>query len=124
MGRSLHGRWSVDELPRVSPVEAAHSYRRRQAGVEVSKVDTVLCAWRRGKRLPMRYAATRVAANRSKGLVAPDVFGGSLGMAFDFYRPKLVVHPQATNAAAERAVAVSGDLGRVGQSQAYGTAVA
>ena len=105
----------VEEGPRLGAVEPAHAHRGDQRGIEVAEVDAVLRAGLRIKRLPMRDDAARAAMDRPQRAVAPDVFGGGLGMAFDLDRAEFEVDPRTADAAAEGAVAGGGDLGGCGK---------
>src|SRR5439155_17187415 len=114
----------VDEFPSVSSVEVADSDRSNQARVEVAKFDAVLGAWRWVQRIPMCDAAARLAANCPECLVTPYVLRSAFGMSFDLDRSEFVVHRRTADTAAERTMAVCGDIRWKRQSQTYGTAVA
>jgi len=114
----------VEKLPRVGAVKPAHAHGGNERWIEVAEVHPMPGAWCPVDRLPVGGAPTGLAVNVPKCLVAPDVFGGVLGMASDLDRTELKVDPRTAGPAAQRAVALGGDCRRGRQREPNRAAVA
>lgn len=99
---------SVQILPGVRAIEMTDKHRLQKTGIEVAQIHPVPLVGITRQRFPMSGATTCPAANKPKGLVAPDVAVREFGMPLNQYRAELVVRPHRAEPMADRAVAARG----------------
>ncbi|WIG55919.1 MAG: hypothetical protein OJF61_001707 [Rhodanobacteraceae bacterium] len=105
------GKRSIQEFPRVCPVEAPDDDRLQKRRVEIPQVHAVTSAGRGFKRFPMRNDAAGLAPEIPERPIAPDVLFRVLGMALNGDRAKLVIGPDPSRAPAQRAIATRRGFG-------------
>ncbi len=101
-----HSQLSVKEFPGRRPIEQTNSNGLDGAGLEVTRVDPHLAVFLGMGWLPVSDATACAAPDESQRLVTPGVGAGCVTAADDAYLRPLVIRPQGSVAAADRAVAV------------------
>lgn len=115
---------SIQEFPRICPIEPPDDDRLQQRWFKVSEIHAMASAGRGLERLPMRGDTASLAPNIPQGPIAPDIAFRVLGVAFDGDRAKFIEGPYASRPPTQRAVAARGGFWRGRQRKAYRAAVA
>lgn len=114
---------SIQELPSIRAVEAAHQNGLKKLWIKVSQVHAMAGPWFRRQWFPVGNASASGAANCSQGLVALDVLLRVFWVPGNPHCAKFIVGPDSAKASAHGAVAACGVLWRGRQLDRDGTAV-